>query len=196
MRIAARLVLAVVLVLQACELNTSDPCDGDPYCEPGPIDPRCAGEGAGYCSGDVRVDCYADGTSFSHDCAGETSPRTCVQGGLGIAFCAVSAQQEERCQGEPWPGYCDAGVLTRCREGFVEEVTPCPGGACIEHEPRRNFCALSTERDPRCTDEGPSLDKRFCDGSFIIDCVDGYAARFLDCAPGYCDESGDRAFCF
>jgi hypothetical protein len=121
-----------------------------------------------------------------------------VEGKLGIPFCAVSAEQEERCQGDPWPGFCDAGVLTRCREGFVEEVSVCPGGACIEHEPRRNFCALGTEPDPRCMNEGPELDRRFCDGTWIIDCVDGYASLFLDCGPRSCDESpdGQSAFCF
>ena len=180
MRVAAGFALGIVLVLQGCVFPDMDSC-GEEYCGPPAINSRCAGEGAGYCAGDLQIECYADGSSTSHDCGDEETPRTCVEGKLGIAFCATSAQQDERCQGDPWPGYCDAGVLTRCREGFVEEVTACPDGACIEHEPRRNFCALSSERDPRCMNGNTALNRELCDDNWVIHCVDGYAALFLDC---------------
>jgi hypothetical protein len=183
----------IVLVLLGCELPV-DSCGGEPYCGPPPIDSSCAGEGQGYCAGDVRVECYADGSSsYEDDCGAEPTPRTCVEGDFGIPFCAVSDQHEERCQGDPWPGFCDAGVLTRCREGFVEEVSACPGGACIEHAGRRNFCALSTERDPRCPSAGAGTG--FCDGGWVIECVDGYASLRFDCGNRPCTSAGDSAYC-
>jgi len=195
MRVIAVLAFGMVATLGGCDLGSGSQCDGGD-CEGPPVDPLCAGAGAGYCSGDTPVSCYADGSSsYDQDCAAESPPRTCVEGALGIPFCAVSAAQETRCQGDPWPALCDNGVLTECREGLVEQVTACPGGACIEHEWHRNFCALSTERDPRCMNEGPELDRRFCDDNWVIDCVDGYGWRFLDCGRQQCFEYDDYASC-
>jgi hypothetical protein len=190
MRSSAGLVLGFVFALQGCETSSAESCGGEDYCGPGPTDPFCAGEGAGYCVGDVQWECYADGSSAYHDCGDEPTPRTCVEGDLGIAFCAVSGEEEERCQAEPWPTLCDGGTLTLCREGFVEEVRTCPGGACIELE-WRSFCALSAERDPRCMSEHPVLGRSFCDRNWIIDCVDGFATLSFDCGSRHCQQSGD-----
>lgn len=182
------------MVLQGCEVPYVDECGGED-CGPPPADPSCAGV-TGYCSGDYRVDCYADGTSVFHDCAGEPTPRTCVEGKTGNAFSAMSDEQVERCQGSPSPAFCDDGVLTRCSEGFVEVTMSCPNKACMVHEARRNFCALDTEPDPRCVVNGVQRRRRFCDGTWLVDCVDGYAARFLDCGERLCGETdGEHAFC-
>jgi hypothetical protein len=195
MRVVAWVSLGVVLVLQGCEFG-GDSCGGEPDCGRGPTDPLCAGEGAGYCAGDTQYDCYADGTSqIQSDCASEAVPRACVEGRSGIAFCAASAEEDERCQGDPWPTLCDAGVLTICREGFVEEVRTCPSAACIVQDPV-SFCALGIERDARCMVNGRPYLRRFCDGDWIIRCIDGYAALFNECGEGGCGEDGENAWCY
>jgi hypothetical protein len=195
MRVIAWLAFGVVLALQGCELPVDD-CGGEPDCGKRPVDPGCAGEGAGYCAGDAVFECGADGSSYyDGDCADESTPRACVEGKLGIPFCAVSAEQDERCQGDPWPTLCDAGVLTICREGMVEEVRTCPGGACIVHDPM-SFCALSTERDARCMVNGRPYLRELCDGGWVIRCIDGYAALMHQCGKAGCGDDSENAWCY
>ena len=201
MQLSVWVAFGIALPLSGCSLGSEDWCAyGEPECDqPAPPDSRCGGEGAGYCDGDVRVLCSPDGSSYvDGDCKAEPSPRTCVEGGLGIPFCATSREEDAGCQDDSWLTSCDGGVLTVCREGFAEQIQVCPGDACIEHETHRSFCALSTERDPRCMNEGPALDRRFCAGTWIIDCFDGYALLFHDCGPQQCSNSpdGQTAFCF
>jgi len=195
MRVIALLAFGIVVALGGCDFGSASECDGGD-CGGQPIDPGCLGEGQGYCAADVRFLCSADGSSYDdQDCAAESPPRTCVKGATSITFCAVTPEQDARCEADPWATTCDAGVLTVCREGFVEEITACPGGACIELEGHRSFCAISTERDPRCMNEGTGLDRRFCQDNWIIDCVDGYGWRFLDCDRQQCFEYDDYASC-
>jgi hypothetical protein len=199
MHLSAWVAFGITLSLGGCLPGSENWCAyGEPECDqPAPTDSHC--EGAMSCDADGRVSCSTDGSSYVvDDCAAEPTPRTCVEGGLEIPFCAVSPEPDERCQSDPGLTFCDHGVLTVCREGFLEQTQVCPGGACIEHEPQRTFCALSTERDPRCANEGAALDRTFCADDWIIDCFDGYAVLFHDCSPQQCSDSpnGQHAFCF
>jgi hypothetical protein len=148
----------------------------------------------------VLFTCSNDGSAHVEiDCAAEPTPGTCVEGGSGIPFCAESPEQDERCQADPSLVFCDHGVLTKCREGFVEQTQLCPNGACIDHESHQSFCALSSERDPRCMNtNGVALDQQFCAADWMVRCFDGYAMLYHDCTPQQCSNSpgGKIAFCF
>lgn len=202
MQLSAWVAFVIALPLSGCISGSEYPCEyGEDKCDsPPPPDPNCRGEGSGYCSGDVPVSCSLDGSSYVvGDCAAERTPRTCVEGGSGSPFCAVSHEQDERCQTDPGRVSCDQDVLTVCREGFVEQIQVCPGGACIDHAAHQSFCALSIERDPRCmNDEGVALERQFCADDWIVHCFDGYAMLFHDCIPQQCSNSPDAkiAFCF
>lgn len=127
------------------------------------------------------------------DCADDAAPRICVEGNIGLAFCAETPVPDARCT-DPFSAYCVGNHLTECREGFVTRTSDC--AACIETNGFDGFCSPSAERTPRCTDPLPAKERSFCHDNWVVKCVDGYEALFLDCKDDVCGESYAHAQCW
>lgn len=171
----------------ACSSDAA--CPADQYCAPLPAN---ASSADAVCAPRLQkgADCtQAPGACVAGlvcDAAPSGNGKTCR------ADCAMSDKTAPRCP-DGAKVACIGSTSYRCDECgvgtvVIRECSTAPDGAhaCIVAGDEA-FCAVSTDRDPRCA----NVDS-YCDGDVIVDCFQGYATARADCAPQHCVENGAR----
>jgi hypothetical protein len=158
---------------------------------------QCDPEGAA-CEGNVAVTCgrtnrEISATETREDCgAGK-----CVEH-EGRAFCAVSAEPDERCGAGERESFCDGQNTLRCEDGgyMVLSLRECAASTtCVETEDPPNTICGEVPQTDECP---PGLRGGFCAGAEALRCYDGYVLLRTHCASSelcYVPQNDYRAEC-
>jgi hypothetical protein len=183
----AAMMFALVAMLAACSSSTSDSCTDE--------DAR----GGARCQDSTSTKFCREDSEFHLSWLVESCPTanpSCATTSDGTGVCAKSVNRAPECVGRPDGTRCTTSSdAHRCQDGFlVDESCDQPGSQakfCISPSPEKLFCALASTRDPRCG----STDGSVCDGTTIVDCLDGYAVRTHACATCTFSTATNTAQC-
>lgn len=169
---------ALLLVVNACGGDDEGdvPDAGAQLCELG--EARCEGDTARNCKSPCEDDPEC-GTFWEDEaCAND---ETCTVTPNGGAFCSLSDGPEPRCASRT--AYCDDDALINCRDEYPDTRYDCTQEdlTCAEAADGAAICALSTAPDPRCTEDGVSL-QTVCDGNTLVECFLDFATSETECA--------------
>lgn len=165
--------------------------DGGAFCvsSPDPI-PECASASHAVCFAGKPATCLAGYPVEASACVAGTH---CVVSAACGAICALEDNPDPACGARP---FCDdAGNLTTCACGVVENRIDC-GGADLCHQINdESYCTQSATPDPRCGDPSQAA-SGFCADGTAFSCWFGFLAGAFNCGATRCIERpGQPAAC-